>query len=315
MVRDIRNYISNCDICKTTKPVNYTTKATMGNFHEVCRPWQQIYIDLLGPYPRTRSQNQYIFIVLDKYTKYVLLKPLTEATSSKIIKFLQENVFCTFSIPEWLFSDNGKQFTAKCFADFLNEYGVKHIYTPKYSPQANASERVNRSIVAAIRAYVKNDHKKWDEYLSEIRLALVNTIHSSTGFSPHYLVYGQHMIPHGHNYELLRELNLLEENQMLLVNSGDRLTLAQETVLKNLKEAYNRSSHQYNTRSKFREFNVDDKVYVKNFQKSQAVVNFNAKFAPKYIRAIVVRRIGGVAYELKDEKNTLLGIYHIKDIT
>lgn len=202
----------------------------MGNYHVVIRPWQQLYIDLLGPYPRTKNGNKYIFIVLDKYTKYILLKPLNEANSSKIMSFLKEQVFYNFSVPEWVFSDNGKQFTSKCFEDFLKGFGVKHMYTPKYSPQANASERVNRSILSAIRAYIKSDHRKWDEHLAEIRLSLVNTVHTSSGFSPHYLVYGQHMITNGQNYELLKELVELDQNQINLIKAGDRLSVAQEIV-------------------------------------------------------------------------------------
>lgn len=49
-----------------------------------------------------------------------------------------------------------------------------------YSPQANASERVNRSILSAIRAYVSSDQRDWDRHLSAVECSLRSTVHTST---------------------------------------------------------------------------------------------------------------------------------------
>lgn len=42
--------------------------------------------------------------------------------------------------------------------------------------------------------------------------------------------------------------------------------------------------------------------------------NFNSKLAPVGIKALVLRRIGNVNYELKDIDGANVGIYHSKDI-
>lgn len=62
----------------------------MGNEVVTQRPFQKIYIDFLGPYPRTKSGKAYIFIVLDHKTKYVLLKSMIKATVTQVTKFLVE---------------------------------------------------------------------------------------------------------------------------------------------------------------------------------------------------------------------------------
>lgn len=114
---------------------------------------------MLEPYPRPRTQNKFLLIVMDQYSRFVLLKPLRNATTAKLIDFLEKEVFCMFSAPKSIFSDNSCQFRAKSFKDFLTKYGVHHIMTPKHLPQSNASERVNQSILASIRAYIDSDHK------------------------------------------------------------------------------------------------------------------------------------------------------------
>jgi len=68
----------------------------------------------------------------------------------------------SFSIPETIISDNRVQFKSVAFNSLLNKYNIKHAYTAYYAPRANASERVNRSALAAIKAYVRYDQKNWD---------------------------------------------------------------------------------------------------------------------------------------------------------
>lgn len=174
------------------------------------RPFQQLYVDLLGPYPRSKSGNTFILIVLDHYSKFILLKPLRNATSALIVKFLETEVFHLFGVPSCIMSDNGKQFVSKMMDELCKTYGVRQLFTAVYSPQANASERVNRSILAAIRAYIKTDHSIWDQKLTQIASALRNTVHVTTGQSAYYIVFGRHMVTHASEYGLLKKIKCYE---------------------------------------------------------------------------------------------------------
>lgn len=81
-----------------------------------------------------------------------------------------------------------------------------------------------------------------------------------------------------------------------------------------LREAYKKHAHTYNLRCKQRLFTKGHTVLVRNFTQSSAVQKYNAKLAPKFIKAIIGNKRGNVAYEIYDTKNRSLGIYHIKDI-
>jgi len=105
-----------------------------------------------------------IFIVLDHYSKFASLKAVKKMTVDVIVKYLQLELFHTFGGPETVVSDNGSQCYSEPFQKILNQHKISHSLTAVYAPQANASERVNRSVIAAIRSYIREDQKDWDEY-------------------------------------------------------------------------------------------------------------------------------------------------------
>lgn len=181
LATEVRKFVLGCDTCKEVKAPNQTLRPLMGQQRFVDTPWERIYTDLLGPYPRSKAGNTHLLIVLDQFTKFVLLQPLRKADSISIVSFLEKSVFHMFGVPESVFSDNGKQYISQKFENSLEKYGVKHIQTAVYSPQANASERVNRSILSAIRAEIDKDQTNWDVHISAISAALRNAVHSSYG--------------------------------------------------------------------------------------------------------------------------------------
>lgn len=314
MVLDVREYIKRCEICKTTKPLNQILKPPMGSSYNIERPWQRIYCDLLGPYPRSKHGKCFILIVLDHLTKFVLLHTLNKANSSQIVKFLREDVFNMFNVPESLHTDNGAQFTGKEFSSLMQEFGIQHTKTAFYSPQSNASERVNRSILSAIRSYIKNKHNEWDKYLSDIASALRNSYHESIGFSPHYLCFGFYKINHANDYKILKELQALNDSNVEPMTLSDHQVMIFEEVRKHLKNAYGKNCKTYNLRSRPISYIPGQTVYYRQHLLSNAANQFSAKLAPAFAKAIIKSKVGNVNYVLQDENGKTLGTYHAKDI-
>jgi len=204
LVKDVKAYVNACEVCKSTKSPNCPLRPPLGKAPETQRFFQRLFIDFLGPYPRSRSGSIGIFIVLDHFSKYVFLKPVKKINTAVVVNYLESELFMTYGVPESIVSDNGSQFRAEGFKKLMQQYGVTHVLTAVHAPQANASERVNRSVISGIRAYVRSDQKDWDENLSRISCALRSSMHSSIGTSPYYMVYGQHMVTSGATYSLLR---------------------------------------------------------------------------------------------------------------
>lgn len=313
MVPQITQFVKSCVVCKNTKHPNIITRPLMSVTTNASRPWQKLYVDLLGPYPRTKLRNTTVLVVLDDLTKFSLMKAMPRGTAVNITSYLKE-LFGLFGVPEKIVSDNGVQFRSHEYVKFLSELGIEPVYTGIYSPQANASERVNRSIVTAIRAYVGEQHRDWDLHLIEIGCALRNAVHESTSFSPHFLMFGQHQIQHANSYKLLRNLNGVFEVEIETLARPHRMALIFEDVLKHLHQAKERAAKGYNLRARYIVYSPGQKVWVRQHHLSDATKNFTAKFAPPFKEGIIQSRLGNVLYKVVSKDGKSLGTIHAKDI-
>lgn len=314
MASQVKLFIKNCETCKETKPCNQNLKPEIGKQVITDRPFQKLYIDFMGKYPRSKNGNSYIFIVMDHFTKFTFLKAMREASTSNVIEFLVHEIFHKFGVPEVIHSDNGSQFIAKKFEELMNTYKIQHIKTAVYSPQSNASERVNQSVLAAIRAYLQQDHRDWDLYLSEIECALRTSVHSATGYTPFFALFGYHMYTSGAEYELGRKLQSLTDHQILEITRNDKLDIIREQIRDNMRKAYEQSAKRYNQRARKVTFKPGQEVYRRNMVLSNFEKNQNAKFCRKFIKCRIVRPVGNNMFELENLQGKPIGIYHVKDI-
>lgn len=123
-------------------------------------------------------------------------------------------------------SDNESRFKSNSFNAFLTSFGIQYKYTAFYSPQANASERVNRSILAGIRSFIKQDHRQWYENLSFICYTLRNSLHQSFQMSTYHSLFGFDMITH-----------VMVDEPANVVSRDDELQPIRQKIRKNMSKA------------------------------------------------------------------------------
>jgi len=162
----------------------------MGKKTQSQRPFLRLYVVFWVLIHVASKDNTGLLIVLDQPSKFHWLHPLKKFTSKIIEEYLQNHIFHVYGVPEVFISNNGSQFKANELNAFLTTHGVKHVYTAIYTPQSNAPERFNRSIIAAIRAYLKSDQREWDLNINAISCALRNGHHLSIGTSAYHALYG-----------------------------------------------------------------------------------------------------------------------------
>ncbi|KAH8354056.1 hypothetical protein KR067_011560, partial [Drosophila pandora] len=144
-----------------------------------------------------------------------------------------------------------------------------------------------------------------------INAALRNSIHQSIGISPYFAVFGQHMLNHGQDFKLLRNLNLLSEGSARLPRA-DEFQQIRSNIDKYVSKAYERNKRSYYLRCRPRTFEVGQNVIKRNFFK--AAQNVNAKLAPVGMRARIKKKLGQSCYLLEDMNGKEIGKYHAKDI-
>ena len=67
---------------------------------------------------------------------------------------------------------------------------VKTKTTPYHPCSDGLVERFNRTLLAMLAMFVSQEHDNWDDLLPFMMLAYNTTVHTSTGFTPYRLVFG-----------------------------------------------------------------------------------------------------------------------------
>lgn len=316
--KDVYKYVRKCAVCAACKSSNLPRAGQMGSYKNINFPFQCISADLLGPYPRSKEGNRYVFVVVDWFTKFVLVQPMPNASSKRILKFIENNVFLIYGVPQIFMVDNGSQFISREFKKLMETYRVQKIwYNAKYHPQVNFSERVNKVIVTALRCYIHDNHKTWDSSIFKVAQAIRISKHDVTGYSPAFLNFGRNVPVTGDFYGKISENDI---NFPSISDKYERIDDIQELpnlyteVRERLRQAYQRNACQYNLRKRDVRFHVGDKVWKRNVTLSSAVGNYCAKLAPKYIPCKVKKVISNLVYELEDMDGRDLGRWHVKDL-
>lgn len=313
--RDVRTYISACEICGANKFPNYKTKPPMGRQRLVTRPWQIISMDFLGPYPRTRHGNTMILVVTDLFSKWVEVFPTRAASSKNVVDNVRKGIFLKYGIPKYVVFDNGSHFDSREMREFLKEYDVQPWYTSVYHPQANPTERTNRNILACIRSYIRDSHTQWDERLAEVACALRTYSTASTKYTPYFLNFGREM-PGISDLHVPEPLNI-DMDEKCYNEHSDKLKGLKEIwriVEKNLRSSYEQSRKYYDKDSTNIQFKIGDFVWKRNFTQSDAARKITAKFAPRYIKCKVIRKVGSSSYELENEQGKNVGVWSARNL-
>lgn len=314
MRTSIARYVKQCKVCLAQKVPQLRPPGLMGKEKIIKFPWQAISVDLMGPLPKSLKGHQYILAVSDWFTKFPLLFPLREATAPKICQLLEEHVFLLFGVPQIVMVDNGTQFVSDKFRNLMTKYSVPKIwYNAKFHPQVNFVERTNRTVKTAIRSYVQDNHRKWDENLSALAQAIRTAVHEVTGFSPSFLNFARHVPLSGNYYHPVPELVCSDKRE----NYANPLSLLSEfyqTVQSRIHAAHKRNERYYNLRRRPLEFYEGETVWKKNYVLSAGARYFSSKLAPRFIECTVSKKISKTSYRLRDQQGTDLGIWHIKDL-
>ncbi|KZR95607.1 Uncharacterized protein APZ42_010569, partial [Daphnia magna] len=147
------------------KPV-YQRPAGFMEIQRSERPFEILGMDILGPFPLSKSRNKIIVVAVDYVTKWVETRALPSADASEVADFLVKFVLLRHGAPCQLTTDQGRCFTAEVPQKVLQALETNHRTTTAYRPQANGLvERLNHTLADMLSMYVSSDHKDWDESL------------------------------------------------------------------------------------------------------------------------------------------------------
>ncbi len=247
MYRFIYNYASTCVTCRkhiTMKAAERTITPYRAN-----APGRIVHCDCTGAPPGSRFK--WILVIIDSFSGYVSLEPLTNNNAKLTAEALYKYV-SVHGIPERFVTDNGSEYIAGLTKGMMELLGVKHTLITPYNKQSNGKvENIHKLITATIRTVNQDLKIDWTETLPTVQYVL-NTSVRQEGYSPFYLHYGRHpnqpldliLYPDGGGYhgceaysKLTRKLQ--EQRQYVYEKINERRGEKQDKLLERMKRKYN----------------------------------------------------------------------------
>jgi hypothetical protein len=138
--------------------------------------------------------NDAIIVLVDKLTKMAHFVPCVKTIDANgMAKVLLHDVVRLHGFPLDVISDRDPRFMSDVWKSLLTFTGVRQHLTSPFHPQSDGqTERMNRSLIQVLRAYVNDTQSDWSDWLPTAEFAYNDSIHSSTGYTPFYLNYGIH---------------------------------------------------------------------------------------------------------------------------
>ena len=147
-----------------------------------------VAVDILEV-PVSQNSNRYLLVIQDYKTKWAEAIPIPNQTAARITTELIR-VLRRYGIPNFLNSDQARNFGSTILLETLNTFGVTKSHTTAYHPSGDGLvEQFNRSLLQMLQAYVQQ-HNDWEKYLPFVLYVYQTAAHSSTGVSPFELTFG-----------------------------------------------------------------------------------------------------------------------------
>ncbi|XP_048257829.1 uncharacterized protein K02A2.6-like [Haliotis rufescens] len=255
---DIEMTAKSCTVCQSLQ--NDPPVAPLHPWKYPQRIWERVHVDF------AEFQSQHYFVLIDSRSKWIEAILMTSTTAEKTVETLRK-IFSSYGLPEELVSDNGPQFTAEIFKDFMKNNGIKHSLSPPYNPSSNgAAERSVQVIKSALKKHMmsvklNNGDKSTRKHLANFLLTYRSTPHSVTGRTPVELFLGRQV--------------------------RTRLSLLKPDLRKTVEAAQEKQKQFHDNSITLREFEVNESCRVRNYRESQD---------EKWIPGRVVKRLGQQRY-------------------
>ena len=173
--------------------------------------------------------------------------------------------FLEYGLPERLITDNGTNFRSRLVEELCRLMKISRLFTSPYHPQFDGlCERYNRTLAAMLRAFVAENQSDWDQYLPYVMHAYRAAPQESTKESPFFLMFFR---------PCRAPLDIMLDDSERQVPQPDQLQATKTEAIRKLHEAFRvvkgrlvqareEQKKTHDKRSKPREFQVGDEVYL-----------------------------------------------------
>ncbi|KAG1106818.1 hypothetical protein G6F42_016601 [Rhizopus arrhizus] len=189
--KDIQDWLKTCTACQLNSRRDHAHQDVMHPL-QIPKAFDRWHLDFVGELPTTGNGNKWLLTAVDYLTNWPIAKSVPVASMEAVADFIYEEIVMRFGCPSEIVTDRGANFTSGLVAAYTKRVGINHKLTSAFHPRTNSKvERYNGVIKQMLRKYVNGAIHRWDDFVNAALWASRIRVHSTTGFSPYYLVYGR----------------------------------------------------------------------------------------------------------------------------
>ena len=189
--KQVDKYVQSCDVFQKIKSSGKPKRAELKVITS-SRTNQIVATDYAGPFKATVRGNNYLMIINDSFSKYLVCRPTTDKETTTVANVMLEHWFRIFGIPERILSDKGKEFRSKLIEALCAILDIERINTTPVHPQCDGqSEKSVQQIKKMIRAYCDENQDNWDLGVTQLCFAYNSSVHETTGLTPFEVMFGR----------------------------------------------------------------------------------------------------------------------------
>lgn len=281
MTQYVKKFVDSCVTCKVAKSHSGKVQAELHPIPKVTIPWHTVHIDATGKLSGKNDSKEYVFVLIDAFTKYVLLYHTSNIDSRSSIRAVNQSV-ALFGAPTRIIADQGRCFASREFGEFCDSKNIKLHLIATGSSRANGQvERVMSVLKSMLTAVETNENRSWQDAIGDVQLAINCTMNRVTKASPLELLIGK----------VARPLSLMCSD----VETEVDIDNIRETASNNIQRSAVYEKERFDsTKAKVSSFSIGDFVLLANEERNQT------KLDPKFKGPFkVIEVLEGDRYVLK----------------
>jgi transposase InsO family protein len=190
MAKDIERVVWECQQCQETGARKMVVGPTR-RLEIPEGPWQRLHYDEGGPFAISKQGHKYFIVVVDAFTKYIVVRPLRSLEAAEVGRAL-ESILVEYGAPKEILTDNLKAHRAENIRQVLEVLKVKRMYSSIRHPQTNGTaEAAVKAVKEYMMKFAGQYKNSWDEMLLAAAAAHNSTVSRVTGETPYYLMFGR----------------------------------------------------------------------------------------------------------------------------
>lgn len=295
--QSIEHRVRNCPRCIRRKRLDRTA-AKLNPVHS-SYPMEIVCMDFLS-LEMSRGGYENILVITDHFTRFAQALPAKNQTAHTTAKLLFENFICHYGFPSRLHSDQGRNFESEVIRELCKIANIDKSRTTPYHPQGNGMpERFNQTLLNMLGTLEDEQKTTWKSYVPTLVHAYNSTPHSSTGFSPHFLLFGRHpRLAIDAFLGIEPDKSEVKDKKSYVSGLRHRLHFAYNVARREARKQGKRHKKWYDLRVREAKLEVGDRVLVKNVG-----IRGKAKLADKWEKDV---------YIIVGQPNLDIPIYEVK---